>query len=387
MNYLKLSTKDIRSLDLIYKIITVFGISPSYDFKHDKIIYPNVTRFYGFVLSTFLIVLQFVSMQDSFKYLNRSELITSKIVSFVNGILLVMSVLTMILSSFIFNQKKWSSLNKNFQFVDKKLNNRNSKSRIFYENFNFQYGFILTLFVLGQIYVFCSVIHSEVMFKSGYWLHQICHICEVNTIFLVCSILTIFKIRYSDLNKIFQSNKISVGLIRDTAVLYRLLGDNVANFNKIFGWSLIFLFGRIVLQLLSSLEFLLYSSRKQFKFEGISTTAFIVLNYSVFVYTLVSVILIIMGCDVATSNSRKTAELCYKLQSFYPQDAPQRKELLRFASESRGSVAKFTAADFFEIDRGTFFGILSTTTSYFIILIQFNTKKLFVCLRQYKRHK
>nr|XP_015834786.1 PREDICTED: gustatory receptor 68a [Tribolium castaneum] len=369
MQYLKLSKKDIRSFDVIYKINTILGISPSYDFKNDKIIYPNVSRFYGICLSTVLLVLQFTSMQDSFQYINRSELITSKIVSFVNSIFLVMSAVTIILSSLIFNQEQWSSLNKNFQFIDKKLNNRNSKSRVFYENVNFQFGSILALFGVVQIYIFSGfIVPSGVVYKIGYWLHQICHICELHTIFLVCNVLTVFKIRYKDLNKALESSKISVGLIRDTAVLYRLLADNVANFNKIFGWSLIFLFGRIVLQLLSSLGFLLYASKKQFTFEE----TFAIIHLSVFVYTLVSVILIIMGCDVVASNSRKTAEMCYKLQGFYPEEAPQRKELLRFASESRGSVAKFTAADFFEIDRGTFFGILSTTTSYFIIMIQFN---------------
>lgn len=79
-----------------------------------------------------------------------------------------------------------------------------------------------------------------------------------------------------------------------------------------------------------------------------------------------------MSCDAAASASRRPANLYHKLQSFYPEEASQRKKLLRFANECHNCVSKFTKADFFEIDRGTFFGILSTTTSYFIIMIQFN---------------
>jgi gustatory receptor len=65
--------------------------------------------------------------------------------------------------------------------------------------------------------------------------------------------------------------------------------------------------------------------------------------------------------------------LCYKIQKDFLDDSKERKELMLLAREISDSGARFTAADFFEINRSTFFGILSVTTTYLIILIQFNT--------------
>lgn len=267
---------------------TIFGISPGYNFQNDQITFRNLTRFYGIFLTSVLLLLQMTSIKDSFKYNNISELITSKIVSLINSIFLTMSAVTIILSSCIFNQDKWLALNKNFQFVDKKLNNRNKQSRVFYKNFNFQYFVIILWFGAVQVYIFFGFVYpSGYSLRIGYWLHQTGHICEMNTIFLTHTLLTIFKIRFEDLNKIFESNKISVCLIRDSACIFRALNDNVTNFNKIFGWSLIFLFGRIVLQLLSSLGFILYALRENFVFDQLSTQILAIISFSTFIYMLV----------------------------------------------------------------------------------------------------
>jgi hypothetical protein len=83
-----------------------------------------------------------------------------------------------------------------------------------------------------------------------------------------------------------------------------------------------------------------------------------------------------MACDTASLISKRTPLLCYKLQDLYKNDSLERKELIIFANEANVDVVKFTAADFFEINRGTFFGMMSAVATYFIIIIQFNIQNL-----------
>jgi hypothetical protein len=82
-----------------------------------------------------------------------------------------------------------------------------------------------------------------------------------------------------------------------------------------------------------------------------------------------------MSCDGAASASKDTSLVCYKLQSACPDESKERRELLRFAEEANVNSAKFTAADCFTIDRSVVFGVVSTTATYFIIMIQFNFQK------------
>jgi gustatory receptor len=82
-------------------------------------------------------------------------------------------------------------------------------------------------------------------------------------------------------------------------------------------------------------------------------------------------IFVIMSCDSVASESRITAEMCFKMQKCFPGNSNERRELLWLANETSVNIVRFTAAEFFEINRGTVFGILSTTTTYFIIIVQF----------------
>ncbi|RZB40915.1 hypothetical protein BDFB_014701 [Asbolus verrucosus] len=79
-----------------------------------------------------------------------------------------------------------------------------------------------------------------------------------------------------------------------------------------------------------------------------------------------------MSCDLAASESKKIMLLCYKMQQGFSDNSKERRELKWLTNEISINIAKFTAAEFFEINRNTFFGILSTTTTYLIIIIQFN---------------
>lgn len=71
--------------------------------------------------------------------------------------------------------------------------------------------------------------------------------------------------------------------------------------------------------------------------------------------------IIIISYDLTTREADRLAVICYiKQQDF--------TELAVLAGNLR---TKFTAADFFEINRTTLFSLLSVVTTYFIIILEF----------------
>ncbi|RZC41106.1 7tm 7 domain containing protein, partial [Asbolus verrucosus] len=97
-----------------------------------------------------------------------------------------------------------------------------------------------------------------------------------------------------------------------------------------------------------------------------------IVHVFIFIYVAGTITFVIMSCDSATRESKKIVMLCYKIQQHCVANSIERKELIYLAEVTSASVPTFTAAGFFEINRNTFLGILSATTTYLIIIIQFN---------------
>lgn len=64
--------------------------------------------------------------------------------------------------------------------------------------------------------------------------------------------------------------------------------------------------------------------------------------------------------------------ICYDLEEHFPSSSVERKEALKLVRLARYKGPCFSAAGFFNVDRKTLFGFLNVTTTYFIIIIQFN---------------
>jgi gustatory receptor len=82
--------------------------------------------------------------------------------------------------------------------------------------------------------------------------------------------------------------------------------------------------------------------------------------------------MVMIACDSATMASETTVGLCYKLQERFATNSEIRTELFKLAQQVNNNVVKITAANFFQINKATLFGTLGTTTTYFIIILQFN---------------
>lgn len=77
-----------------------------------------------------------------------------------------------------------------------------------------------------------------------------------------------------------------------------------------------------------------------------------------------------VNSNSVTQESRELVYSCYKLQE-KTSEFITKQEVASLARELQFNVAIFTAADFFDLNKSTLFGILATITTYFIVIIQF----------------
>lgn len=73
-----------------------------------------------------------------------------------------------------------------------------------------------------------------------------------------------------------------------------------------------------------------------------------------------------------TTESKKLTFSCYKLQDVFHDSFTACLEVVNLAKELETNVLKFTAVDFFDMSHNTLFGILATTLTYLIIIIQYD---------------
>lgn len=83
-------------------------------------------------------------------------------------------------------------------------------------------------------------------------------------------------------------------------------------------------------------------------------------------------IAIVISCDRVAREAGRIVSVCHKIQEKLPQSSWERNEIFKLLTLVNSKKALYTAADYFIVSRSTLFGLLSVTTTYFIILVQFN---------------
>lgn len=95
-------------------------------------------------------------------------------------------------------------------------------------------------------------------------------------------------------------------------------------------------------------------------------------NISSLFYLQAKLMLFIVACDAASTEANKVIVLCNDFQEVLPLPSAVRSEALTLIKTVEDNAIAFTAANFFSINRVTFFNILSIMTTYVIVIIQFN---------------
>uniref|UniRef100_A0A6P7F0U1 Gustatory receptor family protein 3-like isoform X3 n=1 Tax=Diabrotica virgifera virgifera TaxID=50390 RepID=A0A6P7F0U1_DIAVI len=97
------------------------------------------------------------------------------------------------------------------------------------------------------------------------------------------------------------------------------------------------------------------------------------LNNADFKINSVWPVLVIFACEWMTSESQKLVVLCYELQENFPVFSEEKQALLNLANHVQVTKPTITAGGFFELNCKLIFGLFGTITTYFFIIMQFNS--------------
>lgn len=368
-------------LNPFYTIGCIFGVNPYYNFRTQVV---KTFKSYGCVLIVLSLISLIFGIYESLpRHVNYP--VVTNILDIIGQCLLYVQTISMITKATLFGGKSWIKINKNLQFIDKVL--PPPKNHRFLQKIHYIFILRFIIFLVCNFYVtlVCYSVAPKIVQSKSFIGAEFCYSYEFFMCFLIIALTSAFKERFKRLNMKLLNKQHKIQ-IKEIANYWRILGEGVYCFNKIFGWPLLFLIGRAILQLLMSLEFTLLAFEKDFTIKNDFLKRLVITNIVLFSYMIVSndkktkihniliffqysVTTVIMYCDDAAVEAEKALKICYKIQHNY--DEKQRKELLNFAFELHNNKIHFTAANFFEINRKTFFAVLSTTATYIIIVIQF----------------
>ncbi|KAJ8921495.1 hypothetical protein NQ315_003113 [Exocentrus adspersus] len=202
---------------------------------------------------------------------------------------------------------------------------------------------------------------------------------KLTSVFFMYDAVNLLRKRYENIDKrlggINNYKVIRSGTIKELQriyVVYTDVDEAVHTFNKIFGWPMF-------LSLVETTEMVLFFlamwvenavplvSDKPLPVQGLG-----VIFTSVVFLRLCGPIMIIFSCDAVLQGANKVLRNCRLLQATVPFLPREMEELKRLENLMENKMPKFTAANFFQINRSTLLAIISTTTTYMIVILQFN---------------
>ncbi|EFA02937.1 gustatory receptor [Tribolium castaneum] len=374
MCYFNYSKKDIRSLSFFYKICNIFGIVPPYSFEKPDSQKSLWKKIQGVVLVSIIAAGTAYSIYVRHTYYRRLYTITHLVLDYLDEFLIVALAFQVILNSCFCDPAKWIRLNNNLQYIDEVLKNRDSHETNLLRNVSVQFFVYVILYILATVFLaYVWICEMGVVTLQAYTLHLFCVLYVVLLHFLTYNLSLGIKLRYDDVNNLFRieesEEKNIIVSLRQIGSLSQLLSETVALFNDVFGTCLILITGKSIVQLLTCLNFItnnLKSENEEFKEKLLAA------NLCLVIYTLVSVSLVMVTCDACTIASKQTISWCYKLQEQFVTNSEVRTELFKLAQHVSANIVHITAGNYFEINKATLCGIFGTTTTYFIVILQFN---------------
>lgn len=283
---------DIRFLKMIYKIGSIMGVTPFYDFENARLKHTFLKKIQSVVMIVFVIIGCSYCIHQRYHFFNDIFSITNTILDAVCEFFLV----SLTMSALTNNREEWLSLNNNFQNIDKMMFKRNQKESIFS---NIYLHFVLYIFIVlfGICYMsYIWQIKVGSMMWHTYGMHELFSLYDGLLHFLIFAVAIALARRYEDLNQLLDVNPIlnnekfwnkhQTAFIRKIAVISRVLAEMIDSVNNIFGWSLVFMIGKNITQVLISLN---YMHDGLVSFDGPFNQELFIANFLLGGYTLVNV--------------------------------------------------------------------------------------------------
>ncbi|KAJ3620194.1 hypothetical protein MTP99_004174 [Tenebrio molitor] len=182
---------------------------------------------------------------------------------------------------------------------------------------------------------------------------------------------------YRSLGQQLRSLMVKSNTQHITVVLRRIkyfaevLKDTVNIFNGIFGWPITLILTFTILHLLNYLDYTFIAITN---LDEMFVMKYIISDIMMIVFNLASTVYVIYLCDDVVKEAEGLLEVSCRLRwNLGNLTSEEKRDLYWFTDFLKDNFPKFSAARFFHIDRSTVLGILGTTTTFFIIMIQFNS--------------
>lgn len=79
-------------------------------------------------------------------------------------------------------------------------------------------------------------------------------------------------------------------------------------------------------------------------------------------------------CDLVNTAYKRIICVCRRQQERFKNENEIRQELFNFGVNLSSTEVYVTAANFFDINKKNLFGVFATTTTYLIVVLQYNQK-------------
>ncbi|KAJ8921512.1 hypothetical protein NQ315_003130 [Exocentrus adspersus] len=335
----------LRSLDamssllkpLTRKLAFIFGSAPYYSFGKRKLLYRKLYKRYGLSLSVLMVV----------------TIITSQWL-YQQNVVMLNSLLTCL-----------------------ELLEVTTTTPPFYSNVStvfLVFSIVQVMVLLG--YLLCCVALRTFLF----FIHiLILHYASLTTAFFMYDVINLLRKQYADINNSLSDIRsytvIKSGTVKELQRIhaaYTEVGTAAEVFNKVFGWPLLLMFAEATEMVLTSLDILIERGTVQTLNSTVSIQIISLIYISFSFIKLCGPTMIIFSCDAVLREANKVLRNCRLLQETAPLLTREMEELKRIENLVQNRRPKFTAANFFQINRSTLISIIGTTTTYMIVVLQFN---------------
>ncbi|XP_066260133.1 uncharacterized protein [Euwallacea similis] len=345
----------------IIKYLRFVGVVPNYNFEQEKVEHQwafsitSLAIFMGIAYASFIVW----KIQ-----INGNTMADVKVIIHIGEI----SFIGYSIIQSWWSQKTWEAFFKSLQKFDK-IMDKNPRKCWFI--FNRHFILISLSFLLFAEYIVDYYISTNYISPEEYliYLPVFIYFYQVTlNVFLAGSIALYFKHSLHNISlqlatslytteckkSIIQCKKAYLELVRGGYL-----------FNVLFGTRILIM---ILISLLQSLiTFYSLYTNKSLRLQDMymygSTFYFIGL-------VLLSQYILTYCCDLVERKTEDLLETCYTLQQAFKSSSSEHKELELLVNKIMHKNLKFTAAHYFDLNRGTMFDLFWNITTYFIALVQ-----------------
>ncbi|KAJ8918007.1 hypothetical protein NQ315_011460 [Exocentrus adspersus] len=374
------SRRSIKHLEGVIKFGRYLAIVPNYNFDKQTIVWKRIYK--SCISTVFLIsfgIFLYCVINSWEVRRNGSKLFT--IFEFILGVTMHCSLevflLTASLGSAFWNADRWKNLFKSFAYLETFFRTERVTERNLAKNFYLQLLLTSVIVIANLVAMIVTVWEYARHFENYYilitQLHASLliyarHVRET----IMCSLILAIKCKYEDLNDFLRKNVNSSKSIRNVSNLYGVMNDIVDGFNKIFGCEILLTLSLTFVLQLTSFNFfrkLVSQAQGAEDVDSLGNTGPMI---TIGIVSMIGPILVMFSCDWAIKEAEKLVPTCYKCQAYFPTFSEEKQELLNLANQIINNKPAFTAAGFFEVNCRTLFTLFGTTTTYFIVIVQFN---------------